>query len=286
MAPNTKTRRRFLQLAGATTAIGLAGCSTGASDPEDGAESAPGTSTTTVRTTPTRTEADDDHSEGHGEEGHHDEETGTHATEEDHEDGHAEDDGHHDEETETHATEDEHDDGHDQDDGHHDEETDTHVTEDDHDDHSHGGEVGDPVDHAEVRMITTEKGDHFDPHVVRLEPGGTVTFHNESGAHSATAYHPENGKPQRVPDGTDAWDTGTLAEAGASVDVTFDTEGVYDYYCIPHESVGMIGSVIVGEPDPHDQPGLAEPSSDLPEGARSKISALNERVNEALGHTH
>lgn len=169
-------------------------------------------------------------------------------------------------------------------DAHHDEGTSS-PTHHDHEGHSHG-EIEGPNPSAEVRMITTDAGTHFDPHVVWVEAGGTVTWVNESGSHSATAYAPANDRPQRIPDGAEAFDSGTLTEEGATFEVTFDTPGVYDYYCIPHEGAGMIGSVIVGEPDAHGQPGLAEPQESLPEGAREKIHSLNEQVNEALGHTH
>lgn len=154
------------------------------------------------------------------------------------------------------------------------------------DGHGHDEAVGDPTDTAEVAMVTTDNGDHFEPHVARVNVGGTVTFVNESGSHSATAYHPNNDQPQLVPDGAAAWDSGLLSEEGATFEHTFETEGVYHYYCTPHETVGMIGSVIVGEPDAHGQPALEDPPEDKPEQVREKISELNEMCNEALGHTH
>jgi hypothetical protein len=113
-----------------------------------------------------------------------------------------------------------------------------------------------------------------------------VTWTNESGSHSATAYAPANDRPRRVPEAAEAFDSGTLTEEGATFEHTFEEPGVYDYYCTPHESTGMIGSVIVGEPEAHGQPGLAEAQDEIPEGAREKIHSLNEKVNEALGHAH
>lgn len=153
-------------------------------------------------------------------------------------------------------------------------------------DDGHDEEVGDPTDTATVTMSTTGDGNHFDPHVVRVTVGGTVTFTNESGTHSSTAYHPENDQPQLVPDGAAAWDSGLLSEDGATFEHTFDTEGVYHYHCNPHETTGMIGSIIVGEPDPHGQLALEEPPEDKSETVRAKISELNEMCNKALGHSH
>lgn len=156
----------------------------------------------------------------------------------------------------------------------------------DHDDDGHDEAVGAPVDAAEVRMVTTDTGTHFEPHVVRVNVGGTVTFVNESGTHSATAYHPEFDQPQLVPDGSAAWDSGILTDAGATFEHTFETEGIYHYYCIPHETVGMIGSIIVGAPDPHEEIAVEEPPADKPERVREKLEELNGMVRTALGDDH
>lgn len=170
------------------------------------------------------------------------------------------------------------------------------------DDHSHEGDDGQPADHddgeqghsghsdvpdgpspeAEVQMTTDDEGDHFEPHVVWIEQRGTVTWHQESGNHSTTAYHAENDKPSRTPDEASSWDSGVLSEVGETFEQTFETGGVYDYYCTPHEGGGMIGSVIVGQPDPDTQPALAEPQDTLPESAQEKIRELNESVSNAL----
>lgn len=167
----------------------------------------------------------------------------------------------------------------------HGDEEDGHDDSNDADAHSHGShdaELDGPAAEAEVAMTTTESGDHFEPHVVWVETGGTVTWTNESGGHSTTAYHPENDEPQLVPDEAAAWDSGVLSDEGATFDHTFETEGVYHYYCTPHETAGMIGSVIVGEPDPETPSALGEPPSEKSETVRDKLTDLNETVREAL----
>lgn len=176
--------------------------------------------------------------------------------------------------TEAHSDDESHDESEESSDGHGDE------------GHGHGGSLEGPSASAEVKMTTTDSGQHFEPHVVWVEQGGTVTWHNESGAHSATAYAPANDNPQLIPDGAAAWDSGMLSEQGATFEHTFETAGVYHYYCIPHETMGMIGSVIVGKPEAHGQPALEEPPESMPEGVREKLHSLNEQCNEALGHTH
>jgi len=176
-----------------------------------------------------------------------------------------------------------------EDDHHHDDGEDVgHHEDNSHGDGSHGhdGTVGDPTDAAEVRMLTTNDGSHFDPHIVRVTVGGTVTFVNKSGSHDTTAYHSDNDQPHLAPTGAAAWNSDRLSEEGATFEHTFETEGVYHYFCTPHESSGMIGSVIVGEPDAHEQPALEELPADKPERVHEKIEELNAMCNEALGHTH
>lgn len=150
---------------------------------------------------------------------------------------------------------------------------------------SHGNSesgLGEAVDTAEVKMVTNDDRTHFEPHAVRVKSGGTVKWTLESGSHSTTAYHSENDKPSRLPEGAAPWDSGVLNEQGKSFSHTFDTEGVYDYFCTPHEATGMIGTVVVGSPSTDGQPGLQPPQDGLPSGAREKITNLNEKVSNQL----
>lgn len=200
-------------------------------------------------------------------------------TEETSEDHHEEEDGeHHDEET-THEEE-----NHDEESEHHDEET-THEE----DEHGHDHDEGtpeEPSETAEVVLATEGQEYHFKPHLVWIEPGGTVTWRLESGSHDAVAYHPDNDKPLRMPQEAEPWNIELLSEEGTTAEHTFETEGVYDYYCTPHENLGMVGTVIVGHPDAHEQPALEDPQSSLPEGARTELGDLADNVKEVLGHTH
>jgi hypothetical protein len=42
------------------------------------------------------------------------------------------------------------------------------------------------------------------------------------------------------------WDSGMIeGGSGGTFSFTFEEPGTYDYFCIPHESLGMIGSVTV-----------------------------------------
>ena len=148
-------------------------------------------------------------------------------------------------------------------------------------DHDEGPPDG-PVNHAEVAMLSDETGHYFDPHLVWVTKGGTVTWTNESGAHTTTAHHPDVNKPSRIPEDAASWDSGMFSEQGATFEYTFEVEGVYDYFCIPHEYRGMVGSVIVGHPETQEQPGLAPPQDSLPADAQAVIETLNEQTTTAL----
>ncbi|WP_244605438.1 plastocyanin/azurin family copper-binding protein [Halorhabdus rudnickae] len=110
------------------------------------------------------------------------------------------------------------------------------------------------------------------PAVVWLETGGTITWEIDGGSHSVTAYHPDNDRPRRIPENATTWDSGVLSD-GKTFEHTFETAGVYNYYCLPHESLGMVGLVIVGQPG--GGPGTTTPSSEKIAGtAQQKLSQL------------
>lgn len=141
-----------------------------------------------------------------------------------------------------------------------------------------------PMDGLTVSMVAGDDGTalRFDPSLVWVEAGGTVTWGLESGNHSVTAYHPDNDRPQRIPEDADPFDSGVLAESDPTFEHTFETPGVYDYYCEPHRANGMVGTVVVGRPDPDGQPGLADPQDEILDDASESITRLNERTRELL----
>lgn len=81
---------------------------------------------------------------------------------------------------------------------------------------------------------------YFDPVGLAVEPGTTVRFEIDDGSHSATAY------AERIPSEAASFDSDTISQGG--FEHTFDTPGTYDYYCIPHKSMGMTGRIVVGDP--------------------------------------
>ncbi|MFB6130003.1 MAG: plastocyanin/azurin family copper-binding protein [Salinigranum sp.] len=140
-----------------------------------------------------------------------------------------------------------------------------------------------PADEVTVEMtMVSETEPVFDPEITWVNPGGSVTWKNvDEDPHTTTAYAPSNDKPQRVPDGADGWDSGTL-QTGETFTQTFDTEGVYEYYCLPHEALGMVGIVVVGHPDTAGQPALASPQDSIPEKARAQLTELQGKTETLL----
>jgi plastocyanin len=162
--------------------------------------------------------------------------------------------------------------------------TPTATPEDDHSDHDDEGTETATEAHdshkSTVRMVTDNQGSYFDPVGLLIEPGTTVTFVNASGSHSAEAYHPENGdKPLRIPEDASPWGSELYSEEGATFEHTFEVPGVHDYYCLPHESLGMVARIVVGSP----QGGPAtEPPEDLPPGATESFPSVDSIVEHEL----
>ncbi|MFQ5794559.1 MAG: plastocyanin/azurin family copper-binding protein [Candidatus Bipolaricaulia bacterium] len=129
---------------------------------------------------------------------------------------------------------------------------------------------------VDVLMLTTNSSHFmFVPTGLWVEPGTVVRWIQESDFHSATAYHPDNfGKELRIPEGAKSWDSGVLIEVGATFEHRFEVEGVYDYYCIPHEFLGMVGRIIVGEPK--GGPGTKPLEQGIPPQAQSMMPSIEE----------
>jgi plastocyanin len=101
-----------------------------------------------------------------------------------------------------------------------------------------------------VSMTDDQK---FSPNEITVQDGETVTWTNRSSvAHTVTAYSdsvppdlyfssgPASSEEQardRIAD--------ELIQPDETFRFTFDEPGTYEYFCIPHESSGMIGTVVV-----------------------------------------
>lgn len=87
----------------------------------------------------------------------------------------------------------------------------------------------------------------FDPAELTIRAGDTVTWVVVGDfPHSTTCDPAKAADPTHavLPEGAEPWDSGIL-ETGQEFSHTFDVPGDYTYFCIPHESMGMIGTLLV-----------------------------------------
>jgi plastocyanin len=117
----------------------------------------------------------------------------------------------------------------------------------------------------------------FDPDSITIAPGDTIVWPNVGTiGHSVTAYEDE------IPDEAEYFASGGLESesaarsaypgqgdvaGGESYEHTFEVEGEYGYFCIPHETVGMIGDVTVQEGGAATPSGPEVPT--VPDSAKS-----------------
>jgi len=103
---------------------------------------------------------------------------------------------------------------------------------------------------ATGRVVAMDDRMTFVPTTLVVKLGDRVTWRNESDSmvHTATADAAEVRDPANVhlPQGAAAWHSGPIAP-GQSWSHTFETRGEYRYCCVPHELVGMVGTVTVEE---------------------------------------
>lgn len=138
----------------------------------------------------------------------------------------------------------------------------------------------------EIAMEGRDDGSHvwFDPIGILIKPGQTIrwTNRNPGNSHTATAYSPENfDRALRMPKSAKAWNSDFLLP-NETFSVTFTEKGVYDYYCIPHEHAGMVGRIVVGEPQPHGWMELAGANGDLPKEALQSFPSVEDIMRQGL----
>ena len=101
------------------------------------------------------------------------------------------------------------------------------------------------VDRTGQDSVTIEVGSEgnggpyaFGPAAVRIDPGTTVTFDWVSDTHNIMI--------EEQPSGSGWSGVSAIENTGYSHEHTFETEGIYKYYCQPHLALGMKGAVVVG----------------------------------------
>ena len=87
----------------------------------------------------------------------------------------------------------------------------------------------------------------FEPAVLNINIGDTVTFKSVDAAHNSASI------PGMIPAGASPWN-GQLSQ---DLTVSFDVAGIYGYQCTPHSMMAMVGVIEVG----NDQSNMNEVKS-------------------------
>jgi plastocyanin len=155
------------------------------------------------------------------------------------------------------------------------------------------------ADVVEIRIRASADGSHawFDPVGVHVRPGQTIRWVNLDPiyAHTATAYHP-NYNPKNfdysrgIPKEAQPWNSDYLWP-NETFSIRLTEEGVYDYFCIPHERAGMVGRIVVGHPVETSGQPIGDVSFDatveaVPDPAHRSFPSVEEIRRLGVVHAH
>jgi len=112
---------------------------------------------------------------------------------------------------------------------------------------ANGGSVEDARGESAVTVEVGagSEGLAFAPTGLWVDPGTTVTFEwtGEGGGHNVMV--------EETPEESDWGGYETVEdEGGFTYEHTFEVEGVYEYYCQPHQQLNMLGAIGVGDDIP------------------------------------
>lgn len=95
------------------------------------------------------------------------------------------------------------------------------------------------ADHQVKMLNKGEKGVMvFEPDLVNVAPGDTVTFVPTDKSHNAESIK------GMIPEGAEPF----KGKVNEEITVTFDKEGVYGVKCQPHYGMGMVALIVAGTP--------------------------------------
>jgi plastocyanin len=100
---------------------------------------------------------------------------------------------------------------------------------------------------ATVVRMTGDKS--FEPKTITVKPGDTVVWKNVSDmVHTVTDIPAQaiTKDDAALPANAKEFDSG-LIQPGKDYSHTFTVPGTYKYFCVPHETVGMVGTVVVAK---------------------------------------
>jgi plastocyanin len=97
-------------------------------------------------------------------------------------------------------------------------------------------------DGADYVVEVGGEGNSFSPENLQIDAGETVEWVNMGG------FHNVDGSTDTYPNNPDSFYSGNPSNGAWTYSFTFEIEGVYDYDCSPHASMGMSGTITVGDP--------------------------------------
>ena len=113
-----------------------------------------------------------------------------------------------------------------------------------------------PEDVDEPEEVVVEMtATRFQPAEIEVEVGRTVIWHNTSGVvHTVTADPEMATDPENVelPEGAETFHSGNIA-SGTEYRREFTVSGTYRYVCLPHEAMGMVGTITVLEANEEEE---------------------------------
>lgn len=99
------------------------------------------------------------------------------------------------------------------------------------------------TDTLTVVVTGTMEDARFIPNRLTVQTGDVVRFEVREGIHTVTAYHPDNRRDLGIPEKANSFDSGPIT-VGDIWFLPIGIKGVYNYFCIPHESMGHTGQII------------------------------------------
>jgi halocyanin-like protein len=126
---------------------------------------------------------------------------------------------------------------------------------------NYDGSVADQRGQSEVNVaVGAGDGLAFGPAAVHIDNGATIVWEwtGEGGAHNVVSED-------------EVFNSGSPTTSG-TFEYTFEEDGIYPYFCVPHKGAGMLGAVVVGSDYPTRSTGGGGESagpSDLPGSAKT-----------------
>lgn len=94
---------------------------------------------------------------------------------------------------------------------------------------------------VEVKMVTDDKGNYFEPKDVTVKPGDVVRFVLASGVHNVSFPDDKNAGAAALPESSPY-----LQLPGQTHDLAVTLPpGTYSFHCDPHAALGMVGTLTV-----------------------------------------